>query len=94
MQRRAFELQLAVGELQSSHEPVQLDQISAPTRVLTGQHDFDYFEHIGRYLAQNLPTAEYEELPWAGHLPTLERPTEMTSYIREWLAADGVGAIG
>jgi hypothetical protein len=37
-------------------------------------------------LTQGLPAAESEELAWAGHLPTLERPSEMTSRIRQWLA--------
>jgi pimeloyl-ACP methyl ester carboxylesterase len=86
MQRQAFELQLAVGDLEGSHEAVQLDHISAPTQVVTGHHDFDFFQNIGRYLAQGLREAELEELSWAGHLPTLERPSEMTSRIRQWLS--------
>jgi len=33
-----------------------------------------------------LPTAEYVELPWAGHLPNLERPAEFNRVVLEFLA--------
>ena len=33
------------------------------------------------YLAERLPNVERIDLPWAGHLPTLERPTEAMGLI-------------
>jgi 3-oxoadipate enol-lactonase len=33
-----------------------------------------------------LPGARHVELPWAGHLPSLERPAEVTPLLVDFLA--------
>jgi pimeloyl-ACP methyl ester carboxylesterase len=45
-------------------------------RLITGAHDFQFFADCATYLQERLPNPERIDLPWAGHLPTLERPAE------------------
>ena len=77
MQRRALELQVAAGEVDSRELKVTLDRLTMPTRIFVGAHDQSFFRATARALVEQLPAADLVELPWAGHLPTLERPHEM-----------------
>jgi pimeloyl-ACP methyl ester carboxylesterase len=76
MQKHAYEVQLAAGDVENEEWPVEPEKISAPVRLVTGAHDYAFFTDSADYLAERLPSAERIELPWAGHLPTLERPAE------------------
>jgi 3-oxoadipate enol-lactonase len=82
MQRHAFDVQLAAGE-QAREEPLDIDltAVTAPTTVVSGAHDLDYFRLLARHLAARIPSAEHVELDWAGHLPNLERPIETMALI-------------
>lgn len=86
MQLRNFEIALAVTE---SHElpesPVDLAAVAAPTLVVGGAHDHPDFRGIAAELPGLVPGAEHVELPWAGHLPSLERPAETTRLMLEFL---------
>jgi 3-oxoadipate enol-lactonase len=92
MQRHAFDVQLAAPE---EYEPVEvafdLRAITAPSLVISGAKDLPDFRLIAAKLAALLPGARPVELPWAGHLPTLERPSELsamlTAYLRDTLPA-------
>ena len=83
MQRRAYELQLAAGDVDNEEYTVEPDKIGAPVRLITGAHDFAFFTDCADYLAERLPNAERVELPWAGHLPTLERPADALDLVSE-----------
>lgn len=76
MQKHAYEVQLAAGDVENEEWPVEPEKISAPVRLITGAHDYAFFTDSADYLAERLPSAERIVLPWAGHLPTLERPAE------------------
>lgn len=82
MQKQAYDVQLAAGDVDNEEWPVEPEKISAPVRLITGAHDFAFFIGSADYLAERLPAAERIHLPWAGHLPTLERPAEALSLIR------------
>jgi|tagenome__1003787_1003787.scaffolds.fasta_scaffold20919496_2 3-oxoadipate enol-lactonase len=82
MQRRAFEVQIPAGDVDDFELDVDWSRLTMPTLVVTGAHDFDFFLVTARELAGRLPDAELVELPWAGHLPSLERPAEATRLIR------------
>jgi 3-oxoadipate enol-lactonase len=86
MQRRAFEVQLAADE---EYEPVEvavdLRAITAPSLVVSGAKDLPDFRLIAARLAALLPGARSIELPWAGHLPTLERPRELSEMLVAFL---------
>ncbi|TDD52669.1 alpha/beta hydrolase [Kribbella antibiotica] len=81
MQRRAFELQLPAGDVDNEEYPVVPENLTMPVRVITGAHDFQFFADSATYLMDRLPNAERKDLPWAGHLPTLERPSEALQLI-------------
>jgi pimeloyl-ACP methyl ester carboxylesterase len=81
MQQRAFELQIPAGDVENEEYTVEPEKISAPVRLITGAHDFQFFADCATYLQERLPNAERIDLPWAGHLPTLERPAEALGLI-------------
>lgn len=86
MQRHAFEVQLAAGDVEPAEVEVDLDRLTMPTTVFYGSHDFDLFENIARHLHEHIEGSTLVELSWAGHLPTLERPDEMARLLAGVLA--------
>ncbi len=76
MQRRAYELQIPAGDVDNEEYPVLPESLTMPVRLVTGEHDFQFFADSATYLEDRLPNAERVDLPWAGHLPTLEKPSE------------------
>ncbi len=92
MQRHAFDVQLAAPEEDEPIEvAVELSAITAPGLVVSGAKDLPDFRQIAARLAAVLPSARPVELPWAGHLPTLERPGEssalLTAFLRDTVPA-------
>ena len=86
MQRHALEVQLAAAE---ENEPVvvavDLRAITAPSLVVAGAKDLADFRLIAAELAGLLPAARLVALPWAGPLPTLERPQELSAMLVAFL---------
>ncbi|MFD0269892.1 alpha/beta fold hydrolase [Streptomyces sp. NPDC127106] len=86
MQRRSFEVGQTMTE---DHElpahPVDLADVTAPTVAFGGAHDHPDFRGIAASVPQLVPGARHVELPWAGHLPSLERPQETTALLLEFL---------
>ena len=92
MQRRAFELQEAAGPDASGRDlPVDLARITAAATVVVGELDLPFFRTTARALAAGLPHAELVELPWAAHLPSLERPDETARLVAAALSPSGGG---
>ncbi|MFF5721501.1 alpha/beta fold hydrolase [Streptomyces buecherae] len=86
MQRHAFEVQLAVDEefwpLQTE---IDLTAIEARCLAVSGRHDVTDFRQIAARLPGLLARADHVELPWAGHLPSLERPSDTTDLLLGFL---------
>jgi len=82
MQRGILEHQSAAGEVENAELPVDLDRLTMPVTVVAGARDLPFFVTTARELARVLPDAELVELPWAGHLPSLERPLETAHVVR------------
>jgi pimeloyl-ACP methyl ester carboxylesterase len=89
MQRRAFDVQIPADDWSDPPTPVRIDPalstFDLPTVVVSGRHDLDHFQQVARHLATTIPGADLIELPWAGHLPSLERPDEITALLLEVL---------
>lgn len=81
MQKRAYDVQLAAGDVDNEEWPLEPDRIDMPVRLVTGAHDLDFFAACADHLAARLPQAERVHLEWAGHLPTLERPGDALGLI-------------
>ncbi|MET8540362.1 alpha/beta fold hydrolase [Kitasatospora sp. NPDC004799] len=84
MQRHAFDVQME-ATVGPDREEVDLGRITAPTLAVAGAHDFPDFREIAASLPTLLPNARHQELPWAGHLPSLERPAETTALLLDFL---------
>ena len=87
MQRHAFDLQVAAGDDVTNRDlPLDLARITAPVTVVVGDHDLLFFRTTARALVEGLPQADLVELPWAGHLPSLERPAETARLVASALS--------
>ena len=87
MQRRAFDLQLAAPDGAVAKDPkADPARIEAPTLILSGAHDLTHFGRVASELERRIPTAGLEQLDWAGHLPSMERPEETTELLLDFLS--------
>ena len=82
MQRGILAHQSAAGDVENAELPVDLVRLTMPVTVVSGAHDLPFFVETARALVRALPDAELVELPWAGHLPSLERPLETAHLVR------------
>ncbi|RST08042.1 alpha/beta fold hydrolase [Streptomyces sp. WAC05374] len=88
MQRHAFDVQLAVTErFPRITYDVDLSLVRARTLAVSGGRDLVDFRHIAAGLPDVLKDARHVELPWAGHLPSLERPAAVTELLLDFLRA-------
>jgi 3-oxoadipate enol-lactonase len=86
MQRHAFDVQLAAAEeFAQVPEKVDLSLIEAPCLAVSGGQDLPDFREIAARLPAQLVNARHLELPWAGHLPSLERPEVVTDLLTQFL---------
>ncbi|MGH3329941.1 MAG: alpha/beta fold hydrolase [Nocardioidaceae bacterium] len=86
MQRDALVQQVAAGEVENRELEVALERLTMPIGIFAGGDDQTFFVETARELARQLPDAHLVELPWAGHLPSLERPAETTRLILDSLS--------
>ncbi|MGL5809639.1 MAG: alpha/beta fold hydrolase [Nocardioides sp.] len=86
MQRRSFELQAEREDLEIDEVPGDPSTIQAPSLVVTGDHDLAAFRTSAVALARALPHGQLRTLPWAGHLPSLERHDEIGQLMTGFLA--------
>ncbi|MFI5892712.1 alpha/beta fold hydrolase [Actinoplanes sp. NPDC051513] len=86
MQRHVFDIQMAVPEEppQTRHE-YDLADVTARTLLVTGAHDLPDFRAVADHLATVLPSATRLDLPWAGHLPSMERPDLLNPILLDFL---------
>jgi 3-oxoadipate enol-lactonase len=87
MQRHAFEVQLAAGDVEEIETGYEVSAIRARTLLVTGGHDLPEFRAVAVALAGVLPEARHVELDWAGHLPSLEDPEPVNALLLEFLGA-------
>jgi 3-oxoadipate enol-lactonase len=93
MQRLAFQIQLAGDAAFPDSDFVRngdfdLSAVTARTTVVSGGQDVDYFRSTAAVLAESIPGATLLELPWAGHLPSLEDPSALNPLLIDLLKSD------
>ncbi|RMI38911.1 alpha/beta fold hydrolase [Streptomyces triticirhizae] len=85
MQRHALDVRLAAEEFPRPPADHRLTGIKARALAVSGRHDLPDFRATAVELARLLPRSRHEELPWAGHLPSLERPAEVARLLVSFL---------
>ncbi|MFD4136425.1 alpha/beta fold hydrolase [Streptomyces goshikiensis] len=73
------------GDHELPEPAVDLTAVTAPVLAVGGAHDIPDFREVPAELASLVPGALHVELPWAGHLPSLERPAETTRLLLDFL---------
>lgn len=86
MQRNVFEVQLAGPDVAGVEIDYDVADITAPTLVVTGGHDLDFFGQVGEFLLDRIPLARAVRLDWAGHLPSLEDPARFNPILLDFLS--------
>jgi len=66
-----------------------LSQVVQPALVLSGQYDRVTPPAAGRWLAEKLPAARYEQIARAGHAPLLSHADQVASVMQEFLCEIG-----
>jgi 3-oxoadipate enol-lactonase len=86
MQWHTLEVQLAAPqEYEPAEVAVDLGAITAARLVVSGAKDLPDFGLIAASLAALLPGTRQVELAWAGHLPALEGPQELSGILSAFL---------
>lgn len=90
MQRRAFEVTAGWDDVKETElDPPALDrltEIRVPTLVLVGALDLDAVHDAARRVADGIAGARRVDWPDVAHLPSMERPDDFRSLLRDWLA--------
>lgn len=89
MQRNAFEVGIAAEGLDPAPALDKVDvypsTLAMPALIVSGAHDVDHFQAVAAHLSSHMRDAEVVNLPWAGHLPSLERPQETAAVVDDFL---------
>ena len=90
MQRRAFEVQVAVPDAGPDEEPERpaadrLGDVRCPTLVVVGDFDQPDILKVVDELAAAIPRARREIIGGAAHLPSLEKPEQFNALLLEFL---------
>lgn len=64
-----------------------LPTIHCPTLIIVGQQDIICPLSMSEYLRDHIKNSSLEVINHAGHLPTLERPDEVSRLMKEWLSS-------
>jgi 3-oxoadipate enol-lactonase len=91
MQRRAFAVQAAAGEVSEAPDPLEDDpailrRLEMPALVAVGARDLPDFLEGAEALTRMLPNGRHEIIQGAGHLAPLEAPTEFRELLLEFLS--------
>jgi pimeloyl-ACP methyl ester carboxylesterase len=91
MQRRSFELQKGVDEIDEADDPAEtlasLASIDVPTLVAVGARDTSDFTDGALKLAEALPNTRHAVIDDAGHLAPLETPDAFRELVLDYLGA-------
>jgi proline iminopeptidase len=70
----------------------RLGEITVPTLVMAGRHDFLFPPECQRELAAGIPGARLRIVERAGHSPDLEQPAEVMQAVSDFISADALAA--
>jgi pimeloyl-ACP methyl ester carboxylesterase len=89
MQRRAFEVTAGWDNIDESElDPPALDrlaEIRVPTLILVGGLDLQAIQKAAGQLTEGIAGARRIDWPNTAHLPSMERPGDFLTLLRDWL---------
>ena len=85
MQATALRLPPAGSNLDAVPAYPRLGEISAPTLVISGDLDFPHIQERCRHIAGTVLHGSFHELTGAAHLPSLERPADVTGLLAAFI---------
>jgi pimeloyl-ACP methyl ester carboxylesterase len=90
MQRRAFELQVAAGDVRQAPDPLEqhpeaLDRMRMPVLAAAGEGDMPDFKQGAEEIAGLVPNGEAVVIEGAGHLAPLEVPDRFSELLLGFL---------
>jgi len=90
MQRRAFEVTAGWDDVEEQEfDPAALDrlaEIRVRTLVLVGALDLQAIHDAARRVTDGIASARRVDWPDTAHLPSMERPDDFLTLLRDWLA--------
>ena len=63
----------------------RLGDISVPSLVICGDLEFPHIQERCRHMASTMPESSYHPLTGTAHLPSLDRPAEITGLLEKFL---------
>ncbi|GGF00639.1 alpha/beta hydrolase [Aliidongia dinghuensis] len=63
----------------------RLGEISAPSLVIWGDLDFPHIQERSRHVATTMPNGSALQMTGVAHLPSLERPADVTGLVSEFI---------
>ena len=85
MQATALRLSPAGSNLDAVAAFPRLGEIAVPTLVISGDLDFPHIQERCRHVAATVLNGSLHEMTGAAHLPSLERPAEVTGLLAEFI---------
>ena len=76
------------AEIDTASAYHRLSDISMPTLVISGDLDFPFIQDRSRHIAQTVRNGSHHEVPGTAHLPSLERPAEITELLAGFISAN------
>ena len=84
---RALKVYTEGGKMEDTKLGRRLSRVNIPTLVVWGESDRVIDPDYGRAYAQSFPSARFELIPEAGHLPQMEQPARVLKVIQEFTAS-------
>ncbi|WP_445491616.1 alpha/beta fold hydrolase [Rhodopseudomonas sp. RCAM05734] len=63
----------------------RLGEIGAPSQVIWGEFEFPHIQQRSRHIASTLPNGAGQMLAGTAHLPSLDRPADITALLTEFI---------
>lgn len=87
----AIALRLAAdtkAEIETASAYHRLSEIAMPTLVISGDLDLPFIQQRSRHIAETVRNGSHHKVSGTAHLPSLERPTEITKLLTGFISAN------
>ncbi len=85
-ERRHSRLDQPLTSAKPNFQNGHLGEISVPTLVISGDLDFPHIQERSRHVAKTVLNASCRELTGVAHLPSLDRPADITGLLAEFIS--------